>query len=184
MTDNDEIWGYLETLFGTIPDGFRSELMESFAERSFSEGEAIVTEGEPSASLFLVTGGELMVYLSAAEDEVELTRLGPGQVFGEVSLLDPGPASASVKGTAAGTLLGIDNARLLELHESRPKEIAPIMRHLATHLAKSLRRSSRGTLELRDGAWKLEDGSKRGGGLLDWLSGLIFRGGGQDDAQR
>ncbi len=182
MTDNDEIWGYLETLFGTIPDDYRSELMESFEERSFTEGECVVTEGAASSSLFMVTSGELQVYLSAPEGTVELTRLGPGQVFGEVSLLDPGPASASVKGVVAGTLLAISNARLLELYETNPKRIAPIMRHLATHLATNLRRSSQGTLELRDGAWKLEDRPKRGGGLLDWLTGLIFGEGGQDDA--
>ena len=184
MDGNDEMWGHIESLFGSITHEFRSEFIGGFEERSFTAGERVLTEGTVSDTLFLVRAGELRVFLETSGETIQLSTLKPGSFFGEVSLLDPGPASAHVEGVLDGSLLGISNQHLLNLYETSPKNIAPLMRNLATHLAHNLRRSSQGTVKLKDGAWMLKDIEKQSGGLLDWLSGLLFGTGGNHDAQR
>jgi CRP/FNR family transcriptional regulator, cyclic AMP receptor protein len=65
--------------------------------RSFPKGRTIVAEGEPSQSLHILLSGRAKVQRSDAEGkEVILAVLGPGECFGEMSLIDDAPRSASV----------------------------------------------------------------------------------------
>ena len=65
--------------------------------RSFPKGRTIVAEGEPSQSLYILLSGRAKVQRSDAEGkEVILAVLGPGEAFGEMSLIDDAPRSASV----------------------------------------------------------------------------------------
>jgi CRP/FNR family transcriptional regulator, cyclic AMP receptor protein len=65
--------------------------------RSFPKGRTIVAEGEPSQSLHILLAGRAKVQRSDTEGkEVILAVLGPGECFGEMSLIDDAPRSASV----------------------------------------------------------------------------------------
>jgi CRP/FNR family transcriptional regulator, cyclic AMP receptor protein len=65
--------------------------------RSFPKGRTIVAEGEPSQSLYILLSGRAKVQRSDAEGkEVILAMIGPGEFFGEMSLIDDAPRSASV----------------------------------------------------------------------------------------
>ncbi|MEZ4340219.1 MAG: cyclic nucleotide-binding domain-containing protein [Sandaracinaceae bacterium] len=61
-------------------------------ERAFDAGETIVEEGEVGDVLFLVVAGRVTVRRSG----VVLARLGPGETFGEMAVLDAEPRSATV----------------------------------------------------------------------------------------
>lgn len=65
--------------------------------RSFPKGRTIVAEGETSQSFYLLLSGRAKVQRSDSEGkEVILAILGPGEFFGEMSLIDDAPRSASV----------------------------------------------------------------------------------------
>ena len=67
------------------------------ARRNFPKGRTIVAEGEPSQSLYILLSGRAKVQRSDSEGkEVILAVLGSGDFFGEMSLIDEAPRSASV----------------------------------------------------------------------------------------
>lgn len=64
---------------------------------AFEAGTEIVTLGDPGHALFIVTSGEVQVLYPARSGEFELARLGPGECFGEMALLNGRPRSATVR---------------------------------------------------------------------------------------
>ncbi|MCL4185809.1 MAG: cyclic nucleotide-binding domain-containing protein [Burkholderiaceae bacterium] len=65
--------------------------------RNFPKGRTIVAEGEPSQTLYILLSGRAKVQRSDSEGkEVILAVLGSGDFFGEMSLIDEAPRSASV----------------------------------------------------------------------------------------
>ena len=79
------------------------QLLERFG-RSYQTGDVICAEGEPGREIFFLVRGTVTVTTSPklgsteqhSGETRELTTLGPGDVFGEVALLDELPRSATV----------------------------------------------------------------------------------------
>jgi len=76
-----------------------------------SAGQIIIQEGEPQTSLYVVIAGVFNVSVQTAGREVHLDTVGEGDCFGEVSIFQPGPASATVTSVKEGQLwyTGVDN---------------------------------------------------------------------------
>src|SRR5262249_43822129 len=70
-----------------------SNLMELF---HVDKGQRIITEGVEATAFFVMVEGLVKVTLKEGDGEVELADLGPGDYFGEMSLISGGPVSASV----------------------------------------------------------------------------------------
>jgi CRP/FNR family transcriptional regulator, cyclic AMP receptor protein len=84
-------------LFSSLTENQLEILAAGSVRRSFPKGRTIVAEGEPSQSLYILLSGRAKVQRSDAEGkEVILAVLGPGECFGEMSLIDDEPRSASV----------------------------------------------------------------------------------------
>jgi len=97
-------------LFTAFPDGALEAILASTELRSYSEGDIIVTEGEQGSSLFLIVSGEVKVFTRGQRGEhVPLAELGPGDFFGEVSLLTGRPRTATI--TAKDEVTAIELAR-------------------------------------------------------------------------
>jgi len=75
-------------LLAPLPAPERDGLVASTRRRSYERGEVLVREGDPSDSLHLVEEGRLAVRVDTAEGDTALLGvLGPGDWFGELSLL-------------------------------------------------------------------------------------------------
>jgi CRP/FNR family transcriptional regulator, cyclic AMP receptor protein len=75
-------------------------LAATCVERDYSAGSVLVRQGQPGVGLFIVVSGHARVGQEDAHGDIrELALLGPGDVFGELSLLDDLPRSASVIAT-------------------------------------------------------------------------------------
>src|SRR5207237_4676856 len=61
-------------------------------EVSLRPGQTLITEGEPTGSFFILTSGHVQVTRKGKA----AARLGPGEFFGEIGMLDRGPATATV----------------------------------------------------------------------------------------
>jgi CRP/FNR family transcriptional regulator, cyclic AMP receptor protein len=84
-------------LLSGLSDAQLESLAAGSVRRSFPKGRTIVSEGEPSQSLYILLSGRAKVQRSDSEGkEVILAVLGPGECFGEMSLIDDAPRSASV----------------------------------------------------------------------------------------
>lgn len=84
-------------LFTGVPSEHVSGMLEQMQPSHFPPHARIVVEGEPGDSLFLIVDGTVSVRTrDEGGEEVELSRLGAGDFFGEVSLLTSRPRTATV----------------------------------------------------------------------------------------
>ena len=82
---------------------------------TFEEGEDVVEEGSEGADRFyLVVSGELKATKSGLEGEV-CPRLGPGDYFGELALLEDSPRAATVTAVTRSKCVAMDRAAFLRL---------------------------------------------------------------------
>ena len=61
-------------------------------EVSLKPGQTVITEGQPTEAFFILESGHVQV----TRDGKSVNRLGPGDFFGEIGMLDRGPATATV----------------------------------------------------------------------------------------
>jgi CRP/FNR family transcriptional regulator, cyclic AMP receptor protein len=84
-------------LFQSLNEAQLDVLATGSLRRNYPRGRTIVAEGEPSQSLYILLSGRAKVQRSDSEGkEVILAVIGPGEFFGEMSLIDDSPRSASV----------------------------------------------------------------------------------------
>jgi CRP-like cAMP-binding protein len=79
-------------LFAGLSRRHLKKLAEHADEISFRTREVIVEQGDPGTSFYVIVEGEAKVVRGSRT----LARLGPGEFFGEISLLDGGPRTATV----------------------------------------------------------------------------------------
>jgi CRP-like cAMP-binding protein len=118
----------LEALIGTLET------------EEVAPGETLITSGSPSDALYLVWDGALEIEVGAQGGPS--SRVGPGEVVGEVSLLDPGPATATVRSDSGCTVLVLRRARLEQLWAEHPTIAGRFLAHLNRELAHRLRRAT------------------------------------------
>ncbi|MFL5894680.1 MAG: PEP/pyruvate-binding domain-containing protein, partial [Thermoleophilaceae bacterium] len=79
-------------LFAGLAPEQVEEVASLFKERRFAAGETVIREGSGGAAFFLIDGGEAIVSVRGEER----ARLGPGDSFGELAMIDEGERSATV----------------------------------------------------------------------------------------
>ena len=80
-------------LFAETDEKFLDRLAEEFNPRTFAPGDLMAEEGERGRTLFVIESGEATVLVHG--DEVR--KLGPGDFFGELALVDRAARSATVR---------------------------------------------------------------------------------------
>ena len=84
-------------LFSALDDEAASALGASMGETQLRRGDVLFREGDSGDKLYIVTEGKVKLGRTSADGRENLLAiLGPGQMFGELSLFDPGPRSATV----------------------------------------------------------------------------------------
>jgi glutaminase len=118
-------------LAGLTPDAF-AVLESSLIPRSWQAGETVVREGEPASELYLVTAGDLSVYvpLEGRQRGRRLATLTSGMVLGEVSFLAGGTRTADVIADTPvdAWLLDIDTFR--RIRATKPEIAAALLENL------------------------------------------------------
>ena len=137
------------SVFGAIPDEALEVLMPLIVERSFAAGEHVVTEGEPGKEMFVVRGGRLEVRKRLGPDlgETVLATLGEGDCFGEMSLIDIQPRSASVVAVADSRLWVLNNMDLYRLYKLNLEAYAILVQNISRELSRRVRRADRVIVE-------------------------------------
>lgn len=120
--------------------------------RRLPHGEVVTRQGDPVASLFLVTAGA--VRLSAVTvrgREVVVGLLGPGDVFGEVGLLGgPSPVEARAIGAAEVVALPLETLRdLVSRHPATAEELLRLIAHRLHRTSGALRDALAGDVRTR-----------------------------------
>jgi len=128
------------------PVGFLAEvadedrrLMSSYGEfLSAREGREIIKEGQPQDSLYLVIGGLLHVTRDAGGPRTLLARVGAGETIGEISLFEPGNATATVIAREFTQIWKIGRTDLNDFVNAYPAAGFILMAEIARLLSKRL----------------------------------------------
>jgi CRP/FNR family cyclic AMP-dependent transcriptional regulator len=100
----------------------RIELAKVVDSIRLQAGEILFQAGEPGESLFIVRSGAIELYIKdTAGQKIVLTIAEEGQLFGELSLLDSGPRTATALALTDAELLVLDREDLLLLFQKRPE---------------------------------------------------------------
>jgi CRP-like cAMP-binding protein len=89
--------------------------------------------------LYVIADGVLHARRTGGRRSVLLARLEAGSFFGEMSLFDAAPTSASIQGIADGTLIRITKDNLNRFIEQHPKAGATLLQKLLKGIARRLR---------------------------------------------
>ena len=114
-------------LFAEADDRFLEHLASEFIQRTYAAGETLAEEGEAGRTLIVIESGNVTVTVHGQE----VARLGPGDAFGEMALIDRSARSATVKADTEvrGYQLPVWSFR--PLIESHPEVVWPLLEALA-----------------------------------------------------
>ena len=107
-------------IFAGLPPGRLEGAARRMVEVPVTAGTEVVRQGAPADRFYLVDAGRLRVSQSHDGAPVALRVLGPGDVFGEIGLLERTPRTATVTALDDGNLLALDGRSFLELVGSGP----------------------------------------------------------------
>jgi CRP-like cAMP-binding protein len=130
--------------FGGLPADALEALSASLVARSVPANNAVFRQGDLGASMFVVEKGELIVCHEGApgEPRVKLLRLRPGDFFGEMSLIEMQPRSASVFADEDAVVLELTGRDLYRLYKQDVKSYVLVLQNINRELCRRLRRTS------------------------------------------
>ena len=125
-------------LFASLDLESASALRQLLTEQVVVKGEVLFYEGEPGDDLFLILNGKIKLgHASTDGRESLMAVLGPGEMFGELSLFDPGPRTSTAKALTETNALRLSNAQLMPWLAGRPEVAASLLQALARRLRRT-----------------------------------------------
>lgn len=108
-------------LFALLDETERQLLAERVELVKFEQGKDIFHVGDPGDSMFVVTKGEVELFVKTKTGEKIVVEVPcPGDFFGEIALLDPGPRNAAARALSDVELIVVDRGDLDELFRLKP----------------------------------------------------------------
>lgn len=126
-------------IFGGLRQDTLAALLDVAATRTRLPGECFFREGDRAESMFVLESGAVEVLRRHDGREHLLARLGAGDCFGEMALLDLLPRSASVRAIAPCSAIELSSASLFRLYETDLEQFALVQMNVARELSRRLR---------------------------------------------
>lgn len=104
----------------------------------FNPGDVILQEGNANRALHILRSGRLRVTREVQDREVSLCDLVPGQTFGELSIIEDGVASATLRAVSEAEVLSISMNDLADFLRVKPAAAAKFWREIAIDLRRRL----------------------------------------------
>ena len=118
------------SLFSKLSDKHLTQLANAASERTVQAGEEVVVEGRGGTGFFVIESGEAAVIQGGEE----IRKLGPGDSFGEMALVDRGPRSATVRAVSELRCQGLTAWQFKPLVESHPEIAWALLETLVARL--------------------------------------------------
>lgn len=110
------------SLLAALPLERRAELAQKPRRLLFGPLECIVRQGDPGSSLFVILRGKVEVSVAAdGGSEAKIAQLGPGDSFGEMSLMTGEPRSATVRAAGDVAVIEIEKSALEPMLRDHPE---------------------------------------------------------------
>jgi CRP/FNR family transcriptional regulator, cyclic AMP receptor protein len=132
-------------LFESLDPGDAAALQAGMATVGIARGERLFAEGASGHELYVIIEGKMKLTRAAADGRENLLQvLGPGEMFGELSMFDPRPRTSSAVAVTDSRLGSLDHDFLRQWLTGRPD----VALHLLQALAQRLRRANDVTADL------------------------------------
>jgi hypothetical protein len=116
-----------------------NRLAEVARTRTFEPGEVFIRQDEPNSSLMIVKEGRAQVYRNSGGKNVILGEMKAGSFLGEISLFDPGPATATVAALDKVVILELRKQDLDDVLDNEPEIGLRLLRFVVTELCRRIR---------------------------------------------
>jgi phosphoserine phosphatase RsbU/P len=113
------------------------QLAAAFTERHFEPGEIILPEGSSGADVHLIVEGQVEVVKGVGSEEMRLAVRGPGDLFGEMGLLDKRPRFATIRALQPTRLLQLPEDSARALLAEQPQVLYRTLQVLSARLRES-----------------------------------------------
>jgi CRP/FNR family transcriptional regulator, cyclic AMP receptor protein len=126
-------------IFGALRDDALQTLLEHARTREVAAGAFYFHEGDAARSMFVLEAGRGLVTKAWCGREFVLNALGPGDCFGEMSLMDLGPRSASVLAEQDCRAIEFSTDDLMNLYERDVEQFALVQMNISREVCRRLR---------------------------------------------
>jgi len=125
-------------LFAALEDEAAIALRHSMSEINLGRGQTLFREGDPGDRLYVVADGKIKLGRSSSDGRENLLAiLGPSEMFGELSLFDPGPRTATATAVTDARLLGLAHGDLRPWLTGRPEVAETLLQQMARRLRRT-----------------------------------------------
>ena len=125
-------------LFAGLDQESAESLIAQMTTTHMERGDILFHEGDPGDRLYVLGEGKIKLGQSSPDGrENILAVLGPGEMFGELSLFDPGPRTATATAVAETQVLALSTEQLREYLSGRPQVALTLLAALARRLRRT-----------------------------------------------
>lgn len=122
-------------LFGSLPGIVISDLSHQFTGRSYNKNQYVFHQGDKSQYIYVIVDGEVSIETINVDGKVtKISRLNPGDIFGEFAVIDEGMRSANALVVRSSLVASLKSETFLSLMESYPVFSKKIMTVLVARL--------------------------------------------------
>jgi CRP-like cAMP-binding protein len=102
--------------------------------QAYGQDQVVFNENSPGKEMFIVFSGKINLYKERQDNRILLATVHPGDFFGEMSLVDNSPRSATAIAAEDTRLIVLDEAKFLYLVRQQPEFALVIMQKLCESL--------------------------------------------------
>lgn len=125
-------------LFAALDDDAGAALRVAMKHEHFARGDIVFDEGDPGDKLYAVVEGKIKLARTAPDGRENLQAvLGPGEMFGELSLFDPKPRTAGAVAVTDSVLASLAHDALRPWITGRPDVAVQLLQALAQRLRRT-----------------------------------------------
>jgi len=125
-------------LFAGLDDEAAAALRSTMGPVTVARGDVVFLEGEEGDRLYVVVDGKIKLGVTSTDGRENLLAvLGPSEMFGELSLFDPGPRTATATALTDATLAGLGHQDLVAWLTGRPEVAQALLKALAQRLRRT-----------------------------------------------
>ena len=125
-------------LFTALDDAAADSLRASMDTVKIAKGSILFKEGDDGEHLYVIVEGKIKLGTSSGDGrENLLSILGPGEMFGELSLFDPGPRTSSATAVTDAKVLSLSHGKVIPWLKQNPDVALQLLARLAQRLRRT-----------------------------------------------
>jgi CRP-like cAMP-binding protein len=125
-------------LFSAVDDEAADALRRSMSEINLGRGQVLFREGDTGDKLYVVADGKVKLGRTSSDGRENLLAvLGPGEMFGELSLFDPGPRTATATAVTDTRIYSLGHTELTTWVQGRPEVALSMLKQISSRLRRT-----------------------------------------------